>query len=609
MAILTTFDVMRRIIVNSIFFLLLLFLLALLVADSTPVVPERAALVLRPSGVITEQLTGDTFERALADVMGDLEVETLLWDVIDVIDAARDDDRIEALVLDLDTLVGAGMAELEMIGDALERFKTSDKPVIAIGAGFSQSGYYLAAYADEVHLHPMGMVLLQGFGRFRTYYGLGIEKFKVDVNIFRVGEFKSAVEPWERDSMSEAAKTANRDWLGDLWTGWVGATATARGVESTAIDAYIDDYAEQVAAAGGDTALAALEAGLVSHLSHPDEIRARMIELVGEDTSEHTFNQIGWQDYLQTLGASQRRWQDGGEIGVVVAVGTILGGDQPPGTIGGASTAALIRRARHDDSVKALVLRVDSGGGSAFASEVIRRELELFRATERPIVVSMGSVAASGGYWIALPADEIWASANTITGSIGIFGTFPTFQDTLREYLGVTVDGIGTTELAGSLRIDRDLEEPMAAAIREMIQHGYDQFIDLVASSRDLDVETVDRHAQGRVWSGADALDKSLVDHLGDFDAAVAAAARLAELDEESAATRLIADDPSLEAQLLAGFMSRVTPLLGRGADSRPVATSLAARTEAWWHAQARELALLDDPLGQYAYCFCEVTP
>ncbi len=343
-------------------------------------------------------------------------------------------------------------------------------------------GYYLAAQADEVLLNPDGMVLIEGFGRYRTYYREGIDRLGITWNVFRVGEYKSAVEPYLRNDMSPEAKEADLEWLGDIWRAYLAGVATARKTTPEALTAYIEGMPELLKAAGGDTAKIALDAKLVDKLAARDEVRKRMIDLAGEDEKTKSFKQVSMADYLEALGDDRPGAKGKGDkVAVVVAKGEIVDGTAGPGRIGGDSTAALIRKARQDEKVKAIVLRVDSGGGSAFASEVIRRELQLAQEAKKPVVVSMGNVAASGGYWIATSSDEIWASPETITGSIGIFGMFPTIEKPLAKYLGMHVDGVGTTSWAGALRIDRELDPRVGESIQQMINHGYEEFLARVA--------------------------------------------------------------------------------------------------------------------------------
>lgn len=542
-------------------FLVIIVLIALSSSSPLPHVPEKAALVLAPEGFIVEELAGDAVERAIAELTGDAEPETLVADVLRAIDEATDDERIAVIHLALDPFAGAGPSTLHRITAALRTFRAAGKTVVASASSYGNGAYLLAASADEVLLHPQGMVFPDGYSSYRQYYRDGLDRLGVDVNVFKVGTYKSAVEPYLRDDMSPEAKEANLAWMGDLWSAWLEEVAAARGLEQAELVSIIDTFPARLQAAGGDLAEAALEARLVDRLTHPDEVRARLIELVGTASDdENTYAQVSFEDYLAAVGEPD---ESKNTIGIVVASGTILDGSHPPGTIGGDSTAELIRTAREDESVKAVVLRVDSPGGSAFASEVIRRELELTRNAGKPVVVSMGDVAASGGYWISTSADAIVAHPTTITGSIGIFGIFPTIQKPLAKYLGVHVDGVGTTPWSGALRIDRELDPvAMAPALQAMIESGYRDFLERVAKARGKSPEEIDPIAQGRVWSGTDAFDLGLVDRLGDLDDAMSIAAEKAELGDDWS-SRVIQPELDWTDQLIADFMSTAARIVG----------------------------------------------
>ena len=427
-------DGLRRVVVNLIFVVLVVALMAIVFSDHDPDIQDGTALVVAPKGRLVEQLTANSPRQLIDEARGAAAPETLLKDVIDVIEAGKDDDRVQVLVLDLNSFSGAQLTKLQDVGEAITDFKTSGKKVIAKADNLEQDGYYLAAHADEIWIHEMGAVILQGYGRFKMYYKEGIDKLGLDVHVFKVGTYKSYVEPYIRNDMSPAAREANIEYLGDLWRIYLEDVAVARGMTSEGLDVYAQEAPRLLMEANGDTAKAALDFGLVDQALTRIEMRERLVELVGEDEDTHSYNKVVFTDYLKTLD-DDRFGHDakGDKVGVVVARGTILDGSQPAGAIGGDSTAALIRRARNDDDVKAIVLRVDSGGGSAFASEVIRRECEAARADGKPVIASMGSVAASGGYWISTSSDQIWAHPTTITGSIGILGIIPTYQRPLAE--------------------------------------------------------------------------------------------------------------------------------------------------------------------------------
>jgi protease-4 len=594
-------DATRKLAVNLLFVAIVVALLALVFGSDEPDIADGSALVVAPKGQLVEQLTAKSIEQLIDEARGTATPETLLKDVLDAIDEAKDDDRIGALVLDLRSFGGARMTKLQDVAAAIEDFKTSGKKVVAMADGYSQDGYYLAAHADEILMHEMGFVILEGFGRYKMYYKEGIDKLGLDVHVFRVGEYKSYVEPYIRNDMSPEAKEANMEWMGDLWGTYLDEVAAARGMTLETVDEYAQDFARIMAEVDGDTAKAALDQGLIDHALTRVEMRQRLIELVGEDEDSHSYNQVAFTEYLKTIDDDRfGRDAKGDKVAVVVARGSILDGSQPAGRIGGDSTAKLIRQARNDDDVKAIVLRVDSGGGSAFASEVIRRECEAARAVGKPVIASMGSVAASGGYWISTSSDQIWAHPTTITGSIGILGLFPTYQRPLAEHLGIRVDGVSTAPLAG-VRPDRELPPEVGETIQRLIDQGYREFLERVAASRGKTVEEIDPIARGRVWSGADAYDLGLVDHLGGLDDAIAAAAELAELDDDYAVS-YIEKELEFKDKILREMIAE-TVEVGGDEVVRPSHVSSAVNA---LERQLGALAELNDPNHVYAWSAIE---
>jgi len=573
--------------------------------SGTAHIPARAALLIEPEGELVEQLSGDPFTRALQAARGDRRRETLLWDLTDSIRAAATDRRIPALALDLDKFDGATQPTMEELARAIREFRATGKKVIAYGDELDQEGYYLAAQADETYVDPLGFVLIDGYDRYRLYLKEGLDKLGVDINVFRVGEYKSAVETYTRTNMSPEDRAESSAYLGVLWASYQEAITGARKLAPDAVAKYVGSLARTVPAAGGNAAHVALEAGLVSGIKTQLEVEKLLVGIVGEDKSSGSFRAVSVSDYLPYARA-QRKLKASGKshVGVIVASGEILDGEQPPGTIGGESTARLIRQARLDSDIKALVLRVDSPGGSVLASEEIYRELKALRTSGKPLVVSMSGYAASGGYYISAPADEIWASPATLTGSIGIFAIIPTFDRTLGK-VGVSVDGVGTTPLSGQLRIDRPLGAEARALLQSQIDRGYDEFLERVSSGRKKSRAEIDAIAQGHVWAGTDAKRLGLVDHLGSFDEAVKAAARRAKLTDY--APEFIEPELTWTQELAMAFKTRLArELLGAG-DSDPLALGqLAQRLDPI----AREVARLSRfsiPNRVYAYCFCEV--
>ncbi len=594
-------DGARRFTMNLLFLAVVAVILFLVFRDTKPEIEDGSALVIAPRGVLVEQLTAKSFDQVIEEATGDAVQETLLKDVLDAIAAAKNDDRFPVLVLDLNGFAGARMTKLQDVADALDDYRESGKKVIAVADNYGMDAYYLAAHADEVLMHEMGMVAIEGMGRYRTYYKDGLDRLGVDVHVFKVGTFKSAVEPFLRDDMSEEAKLANREWLGDLWRQYLDEVGEARGLGAAAIDRYAQEFGPLLDAAEGDTALAALDYGLVDQALTRVAMREYLVGLVGEDKETHSYRRTPMQDLLASLDEDRfGREAQGDTVAIVVARGSILDGSHPPGTIGGDSTGALIRQARNDENTKAIILRVDSGGGSAFASEVIRRELEAARADGIKVIASMGSVAASGGYWISTSSDQIWAHPSTITGSIGIFAMIPTFQRPLENYLGMRVDGISTAPLAG-FRPDRALPEEMGDAIQVMIEQGYREFLERVAMARDMTTDEVNEVAQGRVWSGEDAYRLGLVDSLGDLDDAVAAAAELAGLGDDYA-VRFVEKELDFQQQLLSQLTARAVDAAGveRTAAS-PLRTLVRELEDA-----AEDITRFNDPNHVYAWSTIE---
>ena len=588
--------------------LLLLALFAVLVGvlrESIPHLPERGALVIHPSGEIVEQLAGVPLERALSEASDRSAPQTLLWDLSEAIRTAAGDARIQALLIETDDLGGVGQVKLEELASAIAVFRAQGKKVIAHGSYFLQGQYYLAAQADEVYLDPFGFVLLDGYERYSLFFKDALDRLGVDVHLFRAGRYKSAAEPLVRRDMSPEDREETRAYLQALWSGYRGAVARARGTTPEAIARYAEGYAAAVGAAGGDAAVVAKAAGLVTDLRTARQVGARLQELVGRDAGADSFRRVSQQEYLRVI-AAERQLHRGrsAQIGVVIASGEILDGVQPPGSVGGESTARLLREARLDAAVKAVVLRIDSPGGSVFASEQIHREVEALKRAGKTVIASMSDVAASGGYYIAAPADEIIASGNTITGSIGVFAGIPTFERSL-DKLGINVDGVGTTPLSGALRLDRSMSKDAAQLLQATVDHTYEEFLARVAAGRGKTREQVDAIAQGRVWAGVDAASRGLIDRIGGYDDAIKAAASRARLGKDYDVRR-IEPELSLTQQLLLQLRAGAAVL------ARAVAGELspAARIVAGIDPRAREFARLERLASAnrpVAYCFCSV--
>ena len=594
-------DFLCRLVINLVITVLVIFIVALSFGSHHIVVPRGAALVVDFKGDLVEQYTGEPGARALARMLGEKQrPETRLRDVVAAIQKAKDDPRIKALVLETDELDGAGLAALAEAGHAIRDFRESGKPVFALGSAYEQGQYYLAAQADTVFLHPQGVVFLHGFGIYQPYFKDALDKLGVEWNIFRVGKYKSAVEPFMLNGMSPDAREDYSQVLKSLWGSYEKDVTRARKLPGDALDKYIAGAGDNLQKLQGDGARLALQSRLVDRIAEPDEMQDAVAKVTG--WSGHSFKQV---EYLDYLGGDEGDGQnppvlDGDRVAVVVASGDIQNGDQPSGTIGGDSTSALIREARDDDSVKALVLRVDSPGGSSFASDLILREVELTKEAGKPVVVSMGSVAASGGYWISMAGDQIYASPSTITGSIGIFGMLPTFQNTLAK-VGIHSDGVGTSALSDAYDVTRPMSPLMKQLFQLSIDHGYQEFIGKVARNRHMKVAAVDAIAQGRVWTGADARRLGLVDKFGDLQDAIDAAARLADI-EKSYSVDYVEKPLSVFDRMLIGLSADTDASLGLKLPQ--------AAVPEWYEKVARvaqSLDVFDDPRGIYSYCFCDV--
>ena len=588
--------------------LVLLLALAILIIGvlhkSLPVVPQRAALVVAPQGQLVEQLAGNPLERAIETAQSGAVDQTSLWRLVAAIRGAAHDDRIRVLVLDLDDMDSAGLPELEELARAIDVFRASGKPVLAYGNTYDQAQYFLAAHASQIYLAPSGYVLIRGFGQYQLYFAGLLKKLGVHVHVFRIGKYKSAVEIFTREGMSKADHRQAVAYLESMWSTYQRQVSAARALPKDAIARYVASLTKTVPAAHGDAAEVALQDHLVTALANPVQFERRVAALVG--AGKHgSFNAISAEAYAQVVRA-RRRVDGAGKpgVGVIVASGTILNGEQPPGRIGGASLSQLISAARHDKRIKAVVLRIDSPGGSVTAAEQIYHQLVALRRAGKPLVVSMGDLAASGGYYIAAPANQIWASPATITGSIGIFAIIPTFRKALAK-IGVHSDGVGTTPLAGALAVGQPLGPQARVLIRSQIDRGYAQFVARVAAGRHMTDARVNAIGQGRVWSGAAARRIGLVDHLGTLEDAVRAAARLAKI--KNYRVTFIRPHLSWTQQLLRRAQTRAAltavDLFGPRLHM-PGLMALAAPLRPYAHA-LETMARFGTRGQMYAYCFC----
>lgn len=592
-------DFTRRALLNLLVLLLLLALgWALLAGRGGGVAPlqDNTALVLALQGPIREQYAGNLRDSALQQFRGQDTSQLRLRDVLAALDAAKSDPAITRAVLVLDDFAGAGLPTLREVAAALQRFRAAGKQVVAWGSGYDQRQYFLAAHADEVYVHPMGSVQITGIGGQRSYYKDVLDTVGVTVHVLRAGEYKNAAETWVASGPSPETMEADRLLYDGLWALYTGAVEKARQLAPGSVQAALDALPERLAAAGGDAAKLALAEKWVDGLKTRDELRALLIERGVKDGA--TFRQIDLGSYLSRLPPQG----SGDAVGVIVAEGAIVDGEAGGGTVGGLSTAELIRRAREEDRVKAIVLRVDSPGGSAFGSELVRRELELARQAGKPVVVSMGDVAASGGYWIATAADEVIADEATITGSIGVVAMLPS-AERLLDRLGVKSGGYATSWLVDAYDPRRGLDPRMERVIQSSVDHAYAQFIGLAAQARKTTPDKIDAVARGRVWTGAQALERGLVDRTGSFEDALAAAANRGQLPQGHRVVYLDRGPSRLE---------RLVELLGRQTRAlwgEPAAGWLPAALAEDLQRDAAFLSTLmqgRQPFAAFTHCLCE---
>lgn len=588
----------RLMLVNLLFLLVVLVIVFSVSQSETPSTPIEGALTLNLSGVLVEQRTQTDPTVQLLRQMdkGDEQPsEIVLSDLLWAIKSAGNDDRIKALVIKPQGLQGASLSKLQEVTAAIDAFKESGKPVIAMADYYSQGAYLLAAHADHVLLNQSGAVLIEGLGVYQTYFKSALEKLNITPHVFKVGTYKSFVEPYTRDEMSPESKEANQRWLDQLWQSYVADVAEQREIEPDAVAPNKDHFLELLRKAGGNAASYALDNGLVDQLATRDEMTQAVIKEVGE-ADDHGWKGVGLKEYLAAI--PELYPQSGkDEVGLITASGAIMDGVQPAGTIGGDSLADLLAEARRDDQVKAVVLRVDSPGGSAFAAEQIRAELLALKQAGKPVVISMGSYAASGGYWISADADKIFASPTTLTGSIGVFGMFATIDKALSQY-GVHTDGVGTTDFVG-VGLTRALPDHVGEAIQLSVEDTYQRFVGLVGKGRGLSPEEAEKAAEGRVWTGQDAKALGLVDEFGNLDDALKAAADLANLKswqvtpiapEESARDKFLRELFDSSAQALAPHLQSWLPT-GLGKALLEMNRTLDPLTR------------FNDPQGTYAFC------
>jgi protease-4 len=521
-------DSSRRFVFNFIFLLIVVIIVSSMFSSSGIKVEDKTALVLDFKGAMLEQHEGSGADAFIAELQGENKKSTQLRDILQVIDAAAKDPKINNAVLMLDGMQSAGLPMLREVAAALDRFKASGKKVIAWGSSYDQRQYYLAAHANEVYMHPMGTVMLTGFGSYRNYYRDALDKIGITVNLLKVGTYKSFAEPYTANGPSEASQEADAYLLNAMWQMYTDGVEKARKLPAGSIMNGINNLPEKLKAAKGSVAQFAVNEKMIDGVKTRDELRQLMLGLGVKDKETKSFKQVSFNDYLSSL---PKPLPFGPAIGVIVASGEIGEGNAPAGAIGGMSTSNLIRKAREDEHIKAIVVRVDSPGGSAFGSELIRNELELTKKAGKPVVISMGNVAASGGYWISMSSDEVIADAATVTGSIGVIAIFPTAEKVM-DKIGVHTAGTPTTWLGDSFNPLRPLNPKFGEVIQMGVENTYRDFTTRAAVARKTTPEKIDAVAQGRVWTGAQAKERGLIDTLGNFQDAINSAAKRAKLGD-----------------------------------------------------------------------------
>jgi protease-4 len=592
-----------RTLIGVVFIGFLLLMLTGLFADDIQPMPDSGALYLAPSGVLVDQKTTiDPLGEILSET-SQQDSETLVRDIVEAVNAAANDRRITHLVLDTDYMAGASLSKLEEISVALLQFKKSGKPIIAVADNLSQSQYYLAAHADEILLNPLGSVMITGFGSNRSFFKDALDKLKINIHVFRVGKFKSAVEPYIGNSMSPESRQETTTLLTELWQFYGSQVEQLRGLPAGTIHSYADNLHSNLKATFGNASALAKEQDLIDQIATRSEMRSYLNEMIA--STDGYFNHIGLKGYLNhvrlgkfTSAEAQRQ-----KIALIVAAGNIVDGEQPEGSVGGDTLAGIFADVRDNDDIKAVVLRIDSPGGSAFASDVIRDAMAATREQGIPIVVSMGSYAASGGYWIATEADRVLAMPTTITGSIGVYGVIPTMEDSLAA-LGVYSDAVDTTANASLLQLNRPMTEQAKIIFQSGVDNVYSRFITLVANARKSTPKAVHEIAQGQVWTGQKALQLGLVDKLGDLDDAIVEAAELADLSEYSV---IYQRKPlTVYEQFLAEINGNIRASLAGLGVNIDQASWLPDSLRQQAVSLLKPFALLDqltDPRGLYLYC------
>lgn len=596
---------LRKIVHALLMMVIVIFLVAILTSPSHVSINEKSVLLINPIGRLVDQLQGNAYERAVNEAFGEIAGEVLVDDIIDALDYAKFDDRIKIIFLNLNNLSGGGLSKLERIADKLEDVRESGKKIIAFADIYSQESYYIAAHADETYLHPDGIFFPEGYSFYTNFYKDLIDKLKVDWNIFRAGNYKSAVEPFIRNDMSPESKISRSRIAEKLWLKYDHDVSLARDLSPGTLNDFADSLLNNLEEYVSNIATVALSFDLFDDLLSIDQVEFQYSQEFGFDMSNLEDHKVSFQGYLDVMRAIDIPKILTKNIALIVASGEILDGNQAPGVIGGDSTRLLLREALHDESIQGVVIKIDTPGGSAFASEKILEQIVALKAANKPVVVLMGSVAASGGYWIAMAADKIYASPATITGSIGVFAMFPTFDKSLAE-LGIYTDGAGTNAWSGSFRVDREVPDNLKRLIQSQVDYNYNEFVSKVSHFRDIPTDNVKNIAEGQVWTGQEALENGLIDALGGIDDAIKEVEHLANLGGLDYGIINLEQKIS-PAELFA--VSFLDSLISVGLDfsalglNNGILNIISKKVNEFTFPFTK----FNDPQGLYAYCFCEI--
>jgi len=591
--------------IHAILLLSFSFIILAILSPKYPNIYENSILMINPKGKLVDQLSGDPLDRAVNKFFGEMESETLVQNIIDALDHAKNDERIKIIYLNLNELDYGGLSKLERIRIALEDLKESGKTVVAFAEFYNRSSYYLASSAQEVYLHPEGIIFPEGFSFYSNYYNDLINKLKVDFNIFRAGSFKTAVEPFMRNDMSIESKDSRLRVAKILWEKYEADITETNGISDNALTRFSEDLLSNIEKKRTNIAQIALNSNLINGLVNKDQLFDDLMKRVSIKEEEYSDHVIDLDGYLANVRSNEKLHENEHNIGIIVASGEILDGKHAPGSIGDESISLLLKQAKEDESIKALVLKIDTPGGSAFASEKILNELLQFQSTGKPVVASMGSVAASGGYWIAMVADKIFASEATITGSIGVFAMFPTFQDSFAE-IGVYNDGLGTNQWSGSFRFDREMTPQLKRLVQSQVEYGYNEFIEKVSKYRNIIRTDVEEIAKGQIWAGSEAVNNGLVDVIGGIDEAVKEAAKLANLDEGNYG-KVFIEDQIGSMKLLTQSSLETLSTLGFNDGMNKRKSNSITLIDRYLKEIIPPVMHFNDPKGIYAYCFCEL--